>query len=210
MNRTLQLGVFGSGRGSNFRAIHEAIQSGTVPNTRITLVVSNNSKAGILEYARAQGIPSVHMSEGQFGNASLFAARLIGLLRDHAVNLVVLAGYMKLLPAQLVAAYRNRIINIHPALLPKFGGKGMYGMRVHEAVIRAGEKVSGATVHLVDEEYDRGAILLQREVPVHPGDTPEALAARVLHVEHELYPEVLRMIAGGAISLPGETTDTRP
>lgn len=195
MDRQLDIAVFGSGRGSNFQAILSAIDQGRIPHARIRLVISNNSTAGILEIAHGHALPTVHLSQKQFSNEQAFVDALLAILREHDVNLIVLAGYMKRLPAQLVRAYKNRIINIHPALLPKFGGQGMYGMYVHEAVIAAGEKVSGATVHAVDEEYDHGPVLLQKTVPVLPGDTPETLAARVLSVEHELYPEALRMIA---------------
>ncbi len=191
----LNVAVFGSGRGSNFQAILHSIDAGRLPGVRIVLVVSNNSGAGILELARAHGIPGVHLSEKRFPDFPSFVDAMLGLLRDHGVTFIALAGYMKRVPPEVIAAYRGRIVNIHPALLPKFGGQGMYGIHVHEAVIAAHEQVSGATVHLVDEEYDRGSIVLQRTVPVLPDDTPETLAARVLTVEHELYPEALRLIA---------------
>lgn len=195
LNRFLNIAVFGSGRGSNFQAIVQAIQRGTIPNATVRVVISNNSTAGILEIARANGIPAEHISERQFSSATDFVNHLLATLRRYDVNFIVLAGYMKRVPQQIISQFRNRIINIHPALLPKFGGPGMYGMRVHEAVIAAGEKVSGASVHYVDEEYDHGAVIIQRCVEVKPDDTPESLAARVLEVEHELYPEALRMFA---------------
>ena len=122
----------------------------------------------------------------------MFAAAMLQLLKEHDVQLIALAGYLKKIPVSVVREYRNRILNIHPALLPSFGGHGMYGHFVHEAVIASGAKLSGATVHLVDEEYDRGPIVLQKSVPVEPGDTPESLAARVLHVEHEIFPLALQ------------------
>ncbi len=198
----LNVAVFGSGRGSNFQAILTAIESRKLPGVRIVLVVSNNSGAGILDIGRRHGIPAVHISERQFPDESAFAEALLALLKRHGADFVVLAGYMKRVPRQVIGAYRNRIINIHPALLPKFGGKGMYGIHVHEAVLAAGEKFSGATIHIVDEEYDRGPIVLQRQVAVEPGDTPESLAARVLEVEHRLYPEALALFAAGAIPAP--------
>jgi phosphoribosylglycinamide formyltransferase-1 len=191
----LNIAVFGSGRGSNFQSILAAIHGERIPGAKICLVISNNSQAGILDVARANSLPAVHVSRRQFSSDEEFAAEVLALLRSHGVDFVVLAGYMKRLPPQVVDAFRNRIVNIHPALLPRFGGQGMYGMRVHEAVIASGERVSGATVHFVDEEYDHGSIVLQRTVPVLPGDTPETLAARVLAVEHEMYPEALRRIA---------------
>jgi len=196
----LRIAVLGSGRGSNFHAILSAIQEKKIPAARICLVISNNSSAGILEIARASSLPAIHLSQKQYPSEELFVEALLTLLRNHEVNLIVLAGYMKRIHPRVISAYRNRILNIHPALLPKFGGKGMYGHHVHEAVIRAGEKFSGATVHIVDEVYDHGPILLQRRIPVQPEDTPETLAARVLRVEHELYPEALRLIAEGKLS----------
>ncbi len=203
----LNIAVFGSGRGSNFQAILTAIESRKLPGVRIVVVVSNNSGAGILDIGRRHGIPAVHISERQFPDESAFAEALLALLKRHGADFVALAGYMKRVPRQVIGAYRNRIINIHPALLPKFGGKGMYGIHVHEAVLAAGEKFSGATIHIVDEEYDRGPIVLQRQVAVEPGDTPESLAARVLEVEHRLYPEALALFAAGAI--PAPTPDHR-
>jgi phosphoribosylglycinamide formyltransferase-1 len=198
-DRFLNMGVFGSGRGSNFQAILKAIRSGEIANAAIRVVVSNNSNAGILELARAEGIPAEHISEKRFAGETEFVHHLLTTLRSYGVNFIVLAGYMKRVPQQVIHHFRNRIVNIHPALLPKYGGKGMYGMRVHEAVLAAGERVSGATVHLVDEEYDHGPIILQRRVPVLPDDTPETLAARVLKLEHELYPEALRLFSEGKV-----------
>jgi len=198
----LNIAVFGSGRGSNFRAILAAIESGSIPGARIVCVISNNSSAGILQIARDHSLPAYHLSQAQCASEEAFVERLLGVLDSHQANLIALAGYMKLLPQQLIARFHRRVVNIHPALLPKFGGKGMYGHHVHEAVLAAGETASGATVHLVDEAYDRGAILLQRKVPVLPGDSVEDLAARVLEVEHELFPEVIRRIASGELLLP--------
>lgn len=195
----------GSGRGSNFQYILNAIRQGSVPNVRVRVVISNNSNAGILEIARANAIPSVHLSQRLFPDEDAFVDALLETFRQHDVNFVVLAGYMKQLHPRVIAAYRNRIINIHPALLPKFGGKGMYGMYVHEAVVNQNECMTGATVHLVDEEFDRGAILLQRQVRVEPGDTAETVAAKVLEIEHEIYPEVLRLFAQGRITVTGKT-----
>ncbi len=202
----LNLAVLGSGRGSNFQAILTAIQQGEIPGTQVRVVISNNSGAGILEIARAHSLPALHVSEKQYPDENAFVDALLGILRSHNVNCVALAGYMKRLSPRVIRAYRNRILNIHPALLPKFGGKGMYGIHVHEAVIAAGEKFSGATVHLVDEEYDHGPILLQRTVPVSPGETPESLAAKVLVIEHEIYPEALRLFAGGRFDLKSHDT----
>jgi phosphoribosylglycinamide formyltransferase-1 len=196
----LRIAALGSGRGSNFKAILSAIQEKKIPAARICLVISNNSSAGILEIARASSLPAIHLSQKQYPSEELFVEALLTLLRTHDVNLIVLAGYMKQIHPRVVRAYRNRILNIHPALLPKFGGKGMYGHHVHEAVIQAGEGFSGATVHIVDEVYDHGPVILQKRIPVDPEDTSETLAAKVLRIEHELYPEALRLIAEGRIS----------
>jgi phosphoribosylglycinamide formyltransferase-1 len=197
----LNIAVFGSGRGSNFQAILRAMETGKLSGTRIVLVVSNNPGAGILEIARNHGIPALPLGEKQFPGEEQFVSNLLHMLSKHDVNFIVLAGYMKRLHPRLIQAYRNAIVNIHPALLPKFGGKGLYGMHVHEAVIAAGEKISGATVHIVDEEYDHGPIVLQQAVPVHSSDTPESLAARVLEIEHEIYPEAIRLFAEGRVTV---------
>jgi phosphoribosylglycinamide formyltransferase-1 len=198
----IPIAVFGSGRGSNFQAILDAAHRGDLPGISFALVVSNNSDAGILEIARAQGIPALHCSRKFFPDNAAFEAALLAALRSHGAEAIALAGYMKKVPPGIIAAYGGRILNIHPALLPRFGGQGMYGIRVHEAVLASGERESGATVHLVDEEYDRGTILLQRRVPVLPGDTPETLAARVLEAEHQAYPEALRRFAEAMVHHP--------
>lgn len=191
----LHVAVCGSGRGSNFQAILSAMEKKSITGVDVRLVISNNSTAGILDIARAHHIPAVHLSQKQFPTETMFVDAFLELLRAHEVAVVVLAGYMKRLPPTVVKAYRRRIINIHPALLPKFGGAGMYGAHVHEAVIAAGEKESGATVHFVDEEYDHGEIILQRRVPVREDDTPASLAERVLNVEHEILPAALHHLA---------------
>jgi phosphoribosylglycinamide formyltransferase 1 len=195
----LNIAVFGSGKGSNCKAILRAIAEGTLQRASVRVVLSNNSAAGILDLARSYGIAALHMSQSQFSNEEAFVEKLLGVLRRYNTDLVVLAGYMKHVPAKVIHEYRNRIINIHPALLPHHGGKGMYGMHVHEAVLAAGDRVSGATVHIVNEEYDRGPILAQRTVAVEPDDTPETLAAKVLAIEHVLYPEVIGMLLRGEI-----------
>jgi phosphoribosylglycinamide formyltransferase-1 len=200
----LNVVVFGSGRGTNFKAVLDAIADGSIPLARISLVISNNATAGILDIARSGNIPALHISQKQFETEETFVAALLETLRSHGTDLVVLAGYMKRLPPPVVHAYRNRIINIHPALLPKFGGHGMYGIHVHEAVLAAHETVSGATVHLVDEEYDRGPVLLQRTVPVLPDDTPGTLAARVLLVEHQLLPDAIRLFSEERVDINGD------
>ena len=190
----LRLAVLASGSGSNLQAILDKIASGEL-NAKVTVVISNNSDSFALERARKAGVEAVQWSEKKAGSPERFTQRLLDILRQAQADLVVLAGYMKLIPKEVVRAFPGRMINIHPALLPKFGGPGFYGMRVHEAVLAAGEKESGATVHFVDAEYDHGAILMQRAVPVHPDDTPERLRERVLAVEHELLPAAIAKFA---------------
>lgn len=196
----MNIGVFASGRGSNFQAILNAIQQGVLP-ARVTVLLSNKSDAGALETARSHAIPAVHLSQKQFSDEVTFAAAMLQVLRKHDVQFVALTGYLKRIPTMVVREYRNRILNIHPALLPSFGGQGMYGHYVHEAVIASGAKLSGATVHLVDEEYDRGPIVLQKAVAVEEHDTPETLAARVLKVEHEIYPLALKAFAENRVTI---------
>jgi phosphoribosylglycinamide formyltransferase-1 len=183
-----------SGGGSNLQALLDRLQ-GEEP-ARVVLVLSNRADAGGLERARRAGIPAEVLADP--ADASEWITRLGR--RD--VDLVVLAGYLKLVPPGVVQKYTGRIINVHPALLPAFGGPGMYGQRVHEAVIASGAAESGPTVHLVDEVYDRGAILAQRRVPVLPGDTPTALAARVLAEEHRLLPDAVLAAARAGRPVP--------
>jgi len=192
---TYRVAVCASGGGSNLQALLDRLQADAP--ARVALVLSNRGDAGALERARKAGVPAEVLSDPQ--DATEWLTRLGR--RD--VDLVVLAGYLKLVPPGIVQKYRGRMVNIHPALLPSFGGPGMYGRRVHEAVLRAGAAESGPTVHLVDEVYDRGEILAQRRVPVLPDDTPDTLAARVLAEEHRLLPEVVLAAAraGRPVSL---------
>jgi len=195
--------VFASGGGSNFQAL---LDHQTPDGTwSIVLLVSDREHAGAIERAAAANVPSaVIATSGR--DASAVAQEMLELLARHRVALILLAGYVKLIPREVVARYRGRMLNVHPALLPAFGGKGMYGKRVHTAVIESGARESGATVHFVDEEYDRGPIVAQRRVPVLAGDTAEELAARVLAVEHELYPlavdHVCQALAAGLEPTP--------
>jgi len=195
----LNIAVFASGKGSNFHGILQGIQTGTIRNAQIVVVISNNANAGALVIARENNIPAIYMNRTDFPDDAEFNAAIVTTLENHHANFIVLAGYVKLIDVSIVRAFRNGIVNIHPALLPKFGGPGMYGRRVHEAVIAQHEKISGATVHIVDEKYDHGPIVLQKTVPVISDDTPESLAARVLQIEHELYPEAIRLFTEGKI-----------
>lgn len=198
--KTLNIGVLASGGGSNLQAIIDACEAGGIPG-RVVVVISNNSGAKALERARHHGVEAVHLSNYQYPDDGELDKAIVEILKDRDVDLVCLAGYMKRRGPYFVRAFPNRILNIHPALLPRYGGKGMYGIKVHEAVLAAGDMVSGVTIHLVDELYDHGPIVAQSEVPVLPDDTPETLAARVLEVEHKIYPEVLADIARGEIDL---------
>jgi phosphoribosylglycinamide formyltransferase 1 len=192
---TMRIAVAISGRGSNLEALLRALRPGAP--AEIVLVLSDREAAG-LEHARARGIPVLVLSD------PAEAATWLGALNQHQVGLIVLAGYLKLVPAPVIAAYRGRIINTHPALLPAFGGKGMYGGRVHQAVLASGAKETGVTIHLVDEVYDRGEVLAQTRVPVLPGDTAERLASRVLEVEHRLLPAAVLAAAAAGRPVPFE------
>jgi len=196
----LQLGFLASHGGSNLQAILDAMREGRL-RAEPRIVISNNSQALALERARAMGIPAIHLSNQTHADAEALDAAVAEALAAHGAELVVLAGYMKRVGPRVLTAFPRRILNIHPALLPKFGGQGMYGMRVHQAVLAARERESGATIHLVDADYDHGPTLAQARVPVRPDDTPESLQARVLSVEHRLYTDTLIRIASGEIDL---------
>lgn len=182
----VRVAVLVSGGGTNLQALLDALRDS--PIARVARVISNRPEAGALDRARRAAVPTTVLRDSQN------PAELLAALRD--AHLVVLAGYLKLVPAPVVARFRGRMINIHPALLPDFGGPGMYGRRVHEAVLASGARESGATVHFVDEAFDRGAIVAQEKVPVEPEDTPDSLAARVLEAEHRLLPLVVLELAG--------------
>lgn len=198
---TLHLGFLASHGGSNMQAIIDACKTGRL-SAKPCVVISNNSEAMALQRAKNEGIPYYHISSVTHPGA-LEDEEILRTLKCHGVDTVILAGYMKMLGPATLRAYRGRILNIHPALLPKYGGKGMYGKRVHEAVLAAGEKVTGVSIHIVDENYDTGPIIAQCRVPVHEGDTADSLAERVLKHEHVLYAETLQKIAEGKIILGG-------
>jgi phosphoribosylglycinamide formyltransferase-1 len=203
---TINIGVLASGGGTNLQAIIDACETGEIPG-RVVVVISNNSGAKALERARHHGIDAVHLSNYHYPDDVELDKAIVKELKDRNVDVVCLAGYMKKRGPFFVRAFPNRILNIHPALLPRHGGKGMYGAKVHEAVLAAGDKVSGVTIHLVDELYDHGPTVAQLEVPVLPGDTPDTLAARVLDVEHKIYSDVLAAVARGDIELDLITDD---
>ena len=197
---TLHLGFLASHGGSNMQAIIDACKQGRL-DAKPCVVISNNSDSMALARAGAEGIPRYHISASTHPGESEDRA-ILRTLQAHDVDTVILAGYMKRIGPETLQAYRGRILNIHPALLPKFGGRGLYGKQVHEAVLRAGEKVTGVTVHVIDEDYDTGSVLNQVQVPVMENDTADSLAERVLAQEHLLYVETLRKISEGTIVLP--------
>jgi phosphoribosylglycinamide formyltransferase 1 len=191
---SLRLAVFASGGGSNLQALIDRFNRTKNQSIRIVLVISDRADAHALERARAAGIDaSVVAVQGR--PVDFVAREMLAALDGADVDLIALAGYLKLVPPAIVRRFRDRILNIHPALLPAFGGQGMYGLRVHRAVLDSGCRISGATVHYVDENYDEGRIVAQWPVPVMLHDTPESLAARVLQVEHLLYPAAIELVA---------------
>ena len=191
-----RVAVLASGNGTNLQAIldHQSAL-GNAASAHVVLVASNHADAGALTRARDAGVTAVALDRASRTTG------LAALMTTHRIELVALAGYLRLVPPDVVSHFRGRLLNVHPALLPEFGGPGMYGHRVHEAVLASGVKESGATVHFVDEEYDRGPIIAQWPVPVLPDDAPEALAERVLAVEHMLYPAALDAVASGRVTL---------
>lgn len=197
-----RIAVLCSGGGSNLQAIIDAVEAGKIDG-EIVLVIANASKAYALERARNHGIPAMFISKKQAGSTEAFNDEILRQLQAVNAELVVLAGYLPIVGGQIVRAYEHRIINIHPALIPSFCGVGMYGHHVHEAVLAYGAKISGATTHFVDEQVDHGGVIMQKSVPVLEGDTPEALAARVLEVEHEILPESVRLFCAGKLGVDG-------
>ena len=199
-----RLAVLVSGKGSNLRAIMTACADGLL-DASVELVISNNGNSLALATAAAANIKTAHISAQIYPDMDELDEATLNNLNRSQVDLVLLAGFMKKIGSRVLAAYRGRIINIHPSLLPKFGGQGMCGLNVHRAVLEAGESVSGATVHLVDKEYDKGEILSQETVAVYPDDTPEQLADRVLEVEHRIFAETIQKIIDGSIILTGNS-----
>jgi phosphoribosylglycinamide formyltransferase-1 len=199
-NKRARLAVFISGGGTTLQAFIDAVKSGIL-SADIVYVVSSRRDAYGLERAAKEGIETFVFKTKKYPSPQEADRDLLARLQEREIDFLALAGYLKLLPRNVVKAFRNRIVNIHPARLPEYGGKGMYGHHVHEAVIAAGDTESGPTVHLVDEIYDHGKILEHASVPVLPDDTPETLAARVLRKEHRLYPRVLQKLIKGEYSL---------
>lgn len=199
-----KIAVCVSGGGTNLQAIIDAVQDGTIHNTEIAVVISNKKDAYALERAAKADIPGVCISPKDYSSRDAFAEAMVDSLRDYDIDLVVLAGYLVIIPPQMIQAYRNRIINIHPSLIPAHCGMGYYGLKVHESVLSMGNKVTGATVHFVDEEADHGPILLQKAVDVKEGDTPEILQKRVMEqAEWKLLPQAIDLIGAGRVSIDG-------
>lgn len=190
----LRISVLVSGGGTNLQAVIDSIETGRIKDAEIACIISSNPKAFALERGNQHGIKTLVIDKNQYPAMSLRTKAIISALEMEKTDLVVLAGYMSVLESELVQAYKGRIINIHPSLIPKYCGKGFYGHHVHEAVIAAGEKESGATVHFVDEGVDTGPIIIQKKVPVLEGDTPDALGERVLKVEHEILTEAINKV----------------
>lgn len=187
-----RIAVFASGGGSNFQSLLDHFR--TARHASIELLVTDRQDAGALQRAKAAGVAAVHVKARDRDTAEI-EAETLAVLREHRIDFIALAGYLRLVPRGVTAAFRQRIVNIHPALLPAFGGRGMYGQRVHQAVLDAGCRITGATVHWVDERYDEGRIIAQWPVPVLPGDTAASLGARVLRLEHRLYPAAVAALA---------------
>lgn len=197
----MRIGFLCSHNGSGMQAVVRACREGRL-DAEPVIVIGNNPGSGALLFAAAAGLPHALLNAKKHSDPVALDAAIAGALGRHGTDLVVMSGYMKKLGPEVLRAYAGRIVNIHPALLPKFGGHGMYGLHVHEAVLAAGDKETGVTIHLVDAEYDTGPILAQATVPVQPGDTPETLRERVLPREHTLLVETLQRIVSGEIKLP--------
>lgn len=198
----LKLAVLVSGGGTNLQAIMDAIDAGTITNAKIEVVISNNANAYALERAKGKGIKAVCISPKDYPDRAEFNRDFLAKLDVYGVDLVVLAGFLVVIPQKMIAKYRNRIINIHPSLIPAFCGTGFYGLKVHEGALARGVKLTGATVHFVDEGTDTGPIILQKAVAVEEGDTPEILQRRVMEqAEWKILPQAIDLIANGKVSV---------
>lgn len=198
----LRVVVMVSGGGTNLQAIIDAVENETITNTELVGVISNNPNAYALERAKKHGISAQCVSPKDFESREIFNEKLLDAVNAYKPDLIVLAGFLVVIPPEMIAAYRNRIINIHPSLIPAFCGTGYYGLKVHEAALARGVKVVGATVHLVDEGTDTGPILLQKAVDVEMGDTPEVLQRRVMEqAEWKILPQAIDLIANGKVAV---------
>ena len=201
--------MLASGNGTNLQAIIDACARGEIPG-RVVVVVSNNPKARALERARRAGIPAVAMHHRAFPDRDTFDAKLAEILYSYEVDLICLAGFMRVLGSTFIRQFHERVMNIHPALLPAFGGLGMYGDRVHQTVLDSGVRFSGCTIHFANEAPDGGPIILQAVVPVHETDTAQTLAERVVAEEHRLYPEAVKLFAEGRLQVVGRRVRILP
>jgi phosphoribosylglycinamide formyltransferase 1 len=201
LHGNLKIGFLASHGGSSMKSILQAIADGSLSATAC-VVICNNADSPALAHARSLAIPSYHLSQTKLGAGEDLDRVIAETLHACGAELVVLSGYLRKLGPHTLRRYRSRILNIHPGLLPRFGGRGMYGQRVHEAVIAAGERTTGITIHLVDEEYDRGPTLARREIPVEAGDTAVTLGKRIEALEPQFFVETLRRIADGTLRLP--------
>lgn len=198
----LRVGVLVSGGGTNLQAVLDAIDAGTVENARVEVVISNNAKAYALERARKHGVAAECVCPKDFENRAQFEKELLRRVDAYGLDLIVLAGFLVKIPAAMIEKYRNRIINIHPSLIPSFCGTGYYGLKVHEAALARGVKITGATVHFVDEGMDTGPIIMQKAVAVKEEDTPETLQKRVMEeAEWLILPWCINLIAGGKVKV---------
>lgn len=198
-----KIAVFASGRGSNFQAILNKINNGTIPAI-VSLCVTNNPNAGVLAVASDNNIPARVFLPREYPDAAAYNDAILDELKSREIEYIVLAGYLKLIGRQIVEEFDNRIINIHPALLPAFGGKGMYGHHVHDAVFQSGVRLSGATVHLVNTEYDAGPIVLQESVDISTARSAEDIAAMVLKIEHKIFPAAVKLMVEGRLKVSGK------
>ena len=202
----LNVVVLVSGGGTNLQAIIDAVENGTITNTKIASVISNNKNAYALERAKKHGIANCCISPKDYANRATFNQKFLEKMDELNPDLIVLAGFLVVIPEQMIAKYRNRIINIHPSLIPSFCGTGYYGLKVHEGALARGVKVTGATVHFVDEGTDTGPIILQKAVEVQEGDTPEILQRRVMEqAEWKIMPQAIDLIANGKVTVTGKT-----
>ena len=198
----LKLAVLVSGGGTNLQAIFDAIDSGKIQNAEVSVVISNNQNAYALARAKKHGVEAVCISPKDFADRAAFNQAFLKKLDSYQVDLVVLAGFLVVLPQEMIQRYQNRIINIHPSLIPSFCGKGYYGLKVHEGALARGVKLTGATVHFVDEGTDTGPIILQKAVAVEPEDTPETLQRRVMEqAEWVILPQAINLIAAGRVAV---------
>ena len=186
--------VFASGGGSNFRSIYNSTLDGSIKNTNISLLISNNLDSGAVSFARQKEIDVFILNTHRYPDQDKYQTTLIEKLKGVSPDLIVLAGYMKLIPSKIIPIYNQKIINIHPGKLPDFGGKGFYGINIHKAVINSGIRETAVTIHYVNEEYDKGIIIHEEKISIKEGESPESLANRVLLVEHKIYPKIINKL----------------